>query len=652
MKRFGLIIAVVLTSLLAQAAEYSGMLTAKLTGTTHEQMANVILAKSGNTYTLTIRNLVVSMNGSTVGVGTIEISDITGSTGNDGTSLSGQGSSTIKAGDDPSVSMWYGPMLGSVAYSMTGNLKGDKLTFRFEIPQAPLIGAITIDFETVDIYPVKINGVQLTSANSGSTSEDFGGALKAGTVSYYANANQLFLNNVTIETSGVYPAIEINAESIDLVAYGTNTVKQTAPHDNSGTNTRNALQFKGKYIHIWYGTLNLESESSAALLLNNTHDVEATIEVEGAKLSATSNGNYGFAGGIVGSIEVGAQPYNATLKLIKAKVTAKMRSIRNYSAVGGFKDIVLEGTVLRNPEGGTYDNSRGVWGGIISNNLIYTGTLEWNKAKSYSLMVAGVEVNEVNKDDLYNYLPLESGSVTYDDETNTLVLKRANMNLTEDNNIINYAGTEELTINISGSNVLRNDYEGVTAAGIITFSPIKIISDNPENNILTVQSNKAALKTYDKDITLDNIRFRFDGEKGIDNEYYSSAPNAVLKANKVLGSFRSYQDNSGVNGFADMKLTGCEVSTPDNGYYDTEQYRYLNSDGTLSNQVAITLKASASAGDVNNDGEVNVTDVVAIANYVMGDTPGTFVEANADVNNDGEVNIGDVVKLANIVMGE
>ena len=619
MKRFGLIIAVVLTSLLAQAAEYSGMLTAKLTGTTHEQMANVILAKSGNTYTLTIRNLVVSMNGSTVGVGTIEISDITGSTGNDGTTLSGQGSSTIKAGDDPSVSMWYGPMLGSVAYSMTGNLKGDKLTFRFEIPQAPLIGAITIDFETVDIYPVKINGVQLTSANSGSTSEDFGGALKAGTVSYYANTNQLFLNNVTIETSGVYPAIEINAESIDLVAYGTNTVKQTAPHDNSGTNTRNALQFKGKYIHIWYGTLNLESESSAALLLNNTHDVEATIEVEG---------------------------------LIKAKVTAKMISQRNYSAVGGFKDIVLEGTVLRNPEGGTYDNSRGAWGGIISNNLIYTGTLEWNKAKSYGLMVAGVEVNEVNKDDLYNYLPLESGSVTYDDETNTLVLKRANMNLTEDNNIINYAGTEELTINISGSNVLRNDYEGVTAAGIITFSPIKIISDNPENNILSVQSNKAALKTYDKDITLDNIRFIFDGEKGIDNEYYSSAPNAVLKANKALGSFISYRSNSGVNGFADMKLTGCEVSIPDNGYYDTEQYRYLNSDGTLSNQVAITLKASASAGDVNNDGEVNVTDVVAIANYVMGDTPGTFVEANADVNNDGEVNIGDVVKLANIVMGE
>mgnify|MGYP002623292638 CR=1 FL=1 len=650
MKRLALSF-LLMASMIAQAADYYGLLTAKMGSDSEEQEKTVTLVQSSGKYTLTIRNVTVENAGATVGIGTVVISDIAGSAGADGyTTLSGSGTTSIQNGDDPTVSTWWGPTLGSAPYVLTGKVKTDDLTFTINIT-APLLGTITVSFETLEVYPVKINGVQLTSANSGSTSEDFGGALKAGTVSYYANTNQLFLNNVTIETSGVYPAIEINAESIDLLAYGTNTVKQTAPHDNSGTNTRNALQFKGKYIHIWYGKLNLESESSAALLLNNTHDVEATIEVEGATLSATSNGYYGFAGGIVGSIEVGAQPYNATLKLIKAKVTAKMRSQSNYSAVGGFKEIVLEGTVLRNPEGGTYDNSRGALGGIISNTKIYTGTLEWNKAKSYSLMVAGVEVNEVNKDDLYDYLPLESGSVTYDDETNTLVLKRANMNLTEDNNIINYAGTEELTINISGSNVLRNDYEGVTAAGIITFSPIKIISDNPENNILSVQSNKAALKTYDKDITLDNIRFRFDGEKGIDNEYYSSAPKAVLKANKAWGSFISYRSNSGVNGFADMKLTGCEVSTPDNGYYDTEQYRYLNSNGTLSNSVSIRLKASASAGDVNNDGEVNITDVVGLANYVMGDTPSNFVLGNADVNSDNDVNVTDVVKLANIVMG-
>ena len=56
-------------------------------------------------------------------------------------------------------------------------------------------------------------------------------------------------------------------------------------------------------------------------------------------------------------------------------------------------------------------------------------------------------------------------------------------------------------------------------------------------------------------------------------------------------------------------------------------------------------------GDTNNDNEVNVTDVVGIANYVMGETPGIFNQANADINGNGSVDISDVVKLANIILG-
>ena len=56
-------------------------------------------------------------------------------------------------------------------------------------------------------------------------------------------------------------------------------------------------------------------------------------------------------------------------------------------------------------------------------------------------------------------------------------------------------------------------------------------------------------------------------------------------------------------------------------------------------------------GDVNGDGEVNVSDVVALANFAMGEIPEGFIKEAADLNNDGEVNIGDVVQLANNVMG-
>ena len=56
-------------------------------------------------------------------------------------------------------------------------------------------------------------------------------------------------------------------------------------------------------------------------------------------------------------------------------------------------------------------------------------------------------------------------------------------------------------------------------------------------------------------------------------------------------------------------------------------------------------------GDTNNDNELNVSDVVGIANYVMGETPGIFNQANADINGNGTVDVSDVVKLANIILG-
>ena len=56
-------------------------------------------------------------------------------------------------------------------------------------------------------------------------------------------------------------------------------------------------------------------------------------------------------------------------------------------------------------------------------------------------------------------------------------------------------------------------------------------------------------------------------------------------------------------------------------------------------------------GDVNGDDNVDITDVVAIANFVMGSESDNFVEANADMNGDNSIDVTDVVSLANQVMG-
>ena len=56
-------------------------------------------------------------------------------------------------------------------------------------------------------------------------------------------------------------------------------------------------------------------------------------------------------------------------------------------------------------------------------------------------------------------------------------------------------------------------------------------------------------------------------------------------------------------------------------------------------------------GDANGDGDVDISDVVAVVNYILNDgASGNFVIENADVNGDGTVDISDVVGIVNIIL--
>ncbi|MBP6977714.1 MAG: dockerin type I domain-containing protein [Bacteroidales bacterium] len=55
-------------------------------------------------------------------------------------------------------------------------------------------------------------------------------------------------------------------------------------------------------------------------------------------------------------------------------------------------------------------------------------------------------------------------------------------------------------------------------------------------------------------------------------------------------------------------------------------------------------------GDGNQDGIVNVLDIISMVNYIMGNDPSPFNEDAADVNADGWINVLDVMALVNIIM--
>ena len=55
-------------------------------------------------------------------------------------------------------------------------------------------------------------------------------------------------------------------------------------------------------------------------------------------------------------------------------------------------------------------------------------------------------------------------------------------------------------------------------------------------------------------------------------------------------------------------------------------------------------------GDVNDDGIVDISDYIGVANYILGHAPDGFNETAADVNNDGIIDISDYIGVANIIL--
>ena len=57
-------------------------------------------------------------------------------------------------------------------------------------------------------------------------------------------------------------------------------------------------------------------------------------------------------------------------------------------------------------------------------------------------------------------------------------------------------------------------------------------------------------------------------------------------------------------------------------------------------------------GDVNNDGTVDVADVTALINYILGDKETVTINTEAaDVNHDDTIDVSDVTALINQILG-
>ena len=97
------------------------------------------------------------------------------------------------------------------------------------------------------------------------------------------------------------------------------------------------------------------------------------------------------------------------------------------------------------------------------------------------------------------------------------------------------------------------------------------------------------------------------------------------------------------------KLKGSMGTTYDSNFTNKA---YAHIDGGASNPGYLSEKKDDPVfleGDVDGDGEVNVSDVTALVSMILGN-----IEQNAaaDVNGDGAVDVSDVTALVSIILGQ
>ena len=62
------------------------------------------------------------------------------------------------------------------------------------------------------------------------------------------------------------------------------------------------------------------------------------------------------------------------------------------------------------------------------------------------------------------------------------------------------------------------------------------------------------------------------------------------------------------------------------------------------------ISTNGKAGDVNNDGELSLTDVLMIVDYILDSPSSDFHLENADLDGDGEISLADILILIDYIL--
>ena len=270
--------------------------------------------------------------------------------------------------------------------------------------------------------------------------------------------------------------------------------------------------------------------------------------------------------------------------------------------------------------------------------------------EDYWWSVAGEPVESGNKDDV-----LDDGRVSYAPASKTLTLNSAQIDAGDHVGIFN-RGVSGLTIRLKGDNTITTSDQSLYLQG--------------KGGGTTITSDGTGKLNMTED---------YSGEGYTQGIYVRFAPLVIENCEVVLnGAYGGITGVGGANGLVvrnasltvssgcwlpsisnleSIELENCHIVAPEGarvGQYQRSGSTYwgvLGEDGEpTSETVRIEPGPALLKGDINGDGVINVTDVTALINTILGTA--SYSQDVCDINGDGVMNVTDVTALINLILGE
>ena len=185
-----------------------------------------------------------------------------------------------------------------------------------------------------------------------------------------------------------------------------------------------------------------------------------------------------------------------------------------------------------------------------------------------------------------------------------------------------------------------------------------LVSQGGKANIVVELANSESVTAFTMKLVLpqgvDYVSFSKNDSRFSDHELWDGS----INSNKTFGCLSA--QNSPIAGTNGTLLT--ITINADASLHEGTELTATMKDITLSTTslseitledvtFKIIVKAPGFiAGDANGDGVVDVTDIVSIANAILGRPSSSFDAAAADVNGDGSIDVTDIVVIANMIL--